>query len=111
MKAKLVKEELISQEEYLKAKEIVNKYKEQQETKEWDPLKIPGLIDMHGEEIKPEQKIVYQRGTEFEATADVVKKPDGIWFINWSDGNEDLKASEFWYGPTDSRITEIVKEP
>jgi hypothetical protein len=67
------------------------------------------MTDRNGEYIKLGYRIYYQVDTEFAATCDVVKRDGVIYLANWSDGDADWPASEFWNEESDSGITEIVK--
>ena len=98
---------MITEEQYLEAKNIVDTYEQQlglYNVTNRNTL----MTDMNGVKIKPGHKIVYQKGELHEATCDVVKKSDGVYLTNWSNNNEIILVADFWYEPTDHKITEVL---
>lgn len=67
------------------------------------------MTDMHGQEIKPGNIILYDRGLPNLAFADIIFKSGNIWFVNWSDRYPDMPAYKFWNQEHDGPRTEIVK--
>lgn len=66
------------------------------------------IYDMNNIEIKAGHNIIYQKGQKYEATCDVVDRGGDLWFINWSDKNEDILVADFWHQPLDGVITLIT---
>jgi len=98
---------MITEEQYLETKNIVETYEKQLGLYNVTHRNIL-MTDMNGVKIMPGHKIVYQKGELHEATCDVVKKSDGVYLTNWSDDNETIPVADFWYEPTDHKITEVL---
>ena len=66
------------------------------------------MTDVNGKQIKVGDRIEYQFNSVFACKATVVKHKRRI-ILKFDDGIEFFK-SKFWYQPTDSKITRIIKK-
>lgn len=72
------------------------------------PVQGQDMTDMNGTQIRQGHQIIYQVGTKWEATCEVIKRNDELYFANWSDGGEEVLVRDFWHEPTDSKITKVL---
>jgi len=98
---------MITEKEYLEAKNIVDTY-EQQLVLHNVPNRNISMTDMNGVKIIPGHKILYLEGSPYAVTCEVVEKSNGIYLTNWSDGDETILVEDFWYEPSDHIITKVL---
>jgi len=69
------------------------------------------LTDKSGNEIIAGCTIAYQVNTVYRAECNLEYRDGILWFVDWTDKNEDISALDFWNEETDSKITKILKYP
>jgi len=49
----------------------------------------------------------YQVGTPFESVA-TIELRNGVEWLKWSDRTSDVPLADFWYAPTDERLSLLL---